>query len=59
MKITKAEKFVLENCTMSVCEILHVCGSINNAQAEKILHKHMMDSKDVKSTINQPYITLL
>jgi hypothetical protein len=59
MKITKADKFVLENCTMSVGEILHARGSINNVQAEKILHKHMMDSKDVRSTMNQPYITLL
>jgi len=44
---------------MSVCEIFYVCGSINNVQAEKILHKLMIDSKDVKSTMNQPYIILL
>lgn len=56
MNIIKAEKFVLENCNTSVCEILYVCGSINNVQVEKILHKHMMVSKDVKSTMNQPYI---
>ena len=59
MNIIEAEKFVLENCNMSVCEILYVSGSINNVQVEKILHKHMMDSKDVKSTMNQPYIILL
>jgi len=52
MNIIEAEKFVLENCNMSVCEILYVSGSINNVQVEKILHKHMMDSKDVKSTMN-------
>ena len=44
---------------MSVCEIFYVCGSINNVQVEKILHKHMLDSKDVKLTMNPPYIILL
>ena len=59
MNIIKVEKYVLEKCNMSVCEIFYVCGSINNVQVEKILHKNMMDSKDVKSTMKQPYIILL
>jgi hypothetical protein len=59
MNIIKDEKFVLKNCNMSVCEILYVCGSSNNVQVEKILHKHIMDSKDVKPTMKQPYIILL
>jgi len=59
MNIIKVEKFALEKYNMSACEILYVCGSINNVQVEKILHKHMLDSKDVKLTMNPPYIILL
>jgi hypothetical protein len=59
MNIIKAEKFVLEKCNMSVREILYVCENINNVQVEKFLYKHTMDSKDVKSTMNQPYTILL
>ena len=44
---------------MSVCETLHVIRSINNVQIAKILNKHMKDSTDVKSMMNQPYIILL
>jgi hypothetical protein len=52
MNIIKVEKSVLENCNMSTCEILYVCGSINNVHAEKNLHKHMMDSTDVNNEPN-------
>jgi uncharacterized protein YccT (UPF0319 family) len=49
MNIIKPEKSVLENCNMSVCEILYVCGSIDNVHVEKILQRHMMDSTDVNN----------